>query len=301
MNIRPSPIAGSWYPGRPEMLAREVDRCLDAPEIQAPGGRVWGVVAPHAGYRYSGGVAGCAFKCLRGLHPDLVAVVSPFHASHRAPLLTTAHAAYETPLGPVEVDSLAVKELDEALRRRAGFGLTPVSRDSEHSLEIELPFLQRVLGPFRLLPVMVVEQSVPVVEALGDALAGILRGKEALLVASSDLSHFYPQAAARRLDREILRRIGAFDPMAVMNAEEEGAGFACGRGAIAAVLRAAKNLGADRVSVLRHATSGDATGDTDSVVGYGAAVLWQAAGRDPARVRASGDSTTPPSGATGPG
>src|SRR5206468_2176712 len=113
---------------------------------------------------------------------------------------------------------------------------------------------------------------------LGHALAATLRGRPALLVVSSDLSHYRPQPVARKLDAELLRRIAAFDPQAVLAAEEQGAGSACGIGAIAAVLWAARDLGADRVDVLRYATSGDVTGDYEAVVGYGAAVIWQSCG-----------------------
>src|SRR5207244_3812647 len=136
---------------------------------------------------------------------------------------------------------------------------------------IELPFLQRVLpGEWRLLPVMVGDQRREVARALGLALARALRGRAALLVASTDLSHYHPQAVANRLDRELLRRVEAFDLDALLRAGDEGAGEACGIGALAAVLWAARELGADRVRVLDYATSGDVTGDMGRVVGYAA-------------------------------
>ncbi len=279
MNIRPSPIAGRWYPGHPKTLARDLNQYLAQADVRPPQGRVWGVVAPHAGYLYSGSVAAYAFKCLQGLQAELVVVISPLHFAHRAPLLTTAYEAYETPLGLVDVDEQAVYRLNDALKRRVGIECTPLHRDTEHSLEIELPFLQHVLGDFRLLPIMIRDQRPGVVKALGQALAETLQEQQVLLVASSDLSHFNPQAYADKLDAELLRRVEAFDPLAVMEAEEAGVGFACGRGAIAAVLWAAKQLGANRVRVLHHATSGDVSGDYTAVVGYGAAVIWQEDGQ----------------------
>ena len=278
MNIRPSPIAGSWYPGQADRLTRDLDRYLNQAETAVPDGKIWGVVVPHAGYRYSGPVAAHGFNCLRGLQPDLVVVISPLHSAHRAPLLTTAHDAYETPLGLLPVEKTAITQLNAALHQSAacaGTILTPIAHDREHALEIELPFLQRVLGQFRLLPIMMREQSKKMAQGLGQALADILRGRSALLVASSDLSHFYPQRQAQKLDGEVLRRLGAFDPDGVMDAEDEGVGHACGRGAIAAVLWAARELGANRVNILCHATSGDVTGGFDSVVGYGTAVIWE--------------------------
>jgi hypothetical protein len=148
-------------------------------------------------------------------------------------------------------------------------------------LEIELPFLQRALAtPFKLLPVMVREHNQKIVHGLGMALAEVLRGRKALLVASTDLSHFYPQNVAATLDQVILDRVAALDPNGVLLAEEEGKGYACGRGALAAVLWAAQELGADRAEVLHYATSGDVTGDFREVVGYGAAVLLRSTNKN---------------------
>jgi MEMO1 family protein len=275
MDIRPSPIAGTWYPGSAEELARSVDRFLEGEPAVSTTDRLMGLIVPHAGHRFSGSVAGAAFRLARGLTPDWVAVVSPSHNPYPVPVVTTAHAAYGTPLGEVPVDAEALREMDSALQRLAGFGMTPVRRDREHSLEIELPFLQRILGVFRLLPIMILDQRAATAHAVGMALAEVARKKNILLVASSDLSHFHPEPEARRLDHEMLRRIQAFDPDAVMRAEEEETGFACGRAAIAAVLWAARALGADRVEIRDQNTSGAVTGDFSSVVGYGSAAIWQ--------------------------
>ncbi|PJH74467.1 MAG: AmmeMemoRadiSam system protein B [Anaerolineae bacterium CG_4_9_14_0_8_um_filter_58_9] len=277
MDVRPSPIAGTWYEGRPKALAAEIDRYLEQAELPELPGEVIAVVAPHAGHRYSGAVAGYAFAAVRGRAPDLVAVISPMHHPYFEPLLVTAHAAYATPLGEIPVDKQAVTELDAVLVKELGFGLSPVTRDPEHSLEIELPFLQRTLASqFKLLPVMVREQSPKVSEKLGKALAKVLKERNALLVASTDLSHFYIQDEANTYDAEMLRQIEAFSPEGIFKAERSGKGFACGFAAVAAVLWAARELGADTVKVLHHATSGDVTGDYSSVVGYGAAVVLKA-------------------------
>ncbi len=177
-------------------------------------------------------------------------------------------------MGAIRVDQEAVSALNQDLEAELGFGLTPVRNDNEHSLEIELPFLQRVIASeFRLLPVMVSDQTPSVVETFGRSLARVLSKRSVLLVASSDLSHFYDQLQAEQLDAEMLSRVEAFDPLGVLQAEEEGKGFACGRNAIAAVLWAAKELGADSVKILKHATSGDVTGDYSGVVGYAAAII----------------------------
>jgi AmmeMemoRadiSam system protein B len=274
VEIRPSPIAGQWYPADPKRLAKEVDRYMDAVQLPELPGEVVAVMAPHAGYLYSGPVAGYAFSAVRSLSVDVVAVLSPMHYPYNDPLLTTAHAAYATPLGAVEVERLLLRDLSGALEKTLGFGLAQVTNDPEHSLEIELPFLQRALPEgFTLIPLMLRDQRPNTARHLGKTLARLLQGRKALLVASTDLSHFYNQSQAKALDSELLRRVEAFDPDAVLSAEEEGQGYACGKAALAAVLWAARDLGANSVRVLKHATSGDVNGEYDRVVGYGAAVV----------------------------
>ncbi len=277
MDIRPSPIAGTWYPGNAEQLAKNIDHLLEGESKTEPNSELVGVIVPHAGHRYSGAVAGSAFRLLRGLAPEIVAVVSPMHNLAPGQVLTSGHEAYQTPLGDIPVDRESVNMLSGKLRERTGIALYPLRNDREHSLEIELPFLQRVLGEFRLLPVMLLDQREATAEALGAALGETLAGRKALLVASSDLSHFFPDDIARELDAEMMRRVERFDPAAVIRAEDEEAASACGRAAIAAVLWAARALGADRVCQLAYANSGDVTGDKSSVVGYGSAAIWRTA------------------------
>ena len=273
-DVRPSPIAGMWYPGDARQLAAEVDAYLAAAQVTPPPGAIIGVMAPHAGYRYSGPVAGHAFRLVQGMTAEVVAVVSPIHRPlSMAPVFTTAHAAYATPLGAIPVDHDALEAV-----RAAGIRVEAVRRDQEHSLEIELPFLQRALaGAFALIPLMLADQSASGAERLGRALAGVLRGRKALLVASTDLSHFYDQRTANALDQAVLDRVAAYDPAGVIALEDEGRGFACGRAAVAAVMWAARDLGADAAAIVNYATSGDASGDYERVVGYGAAVFYRRA------------------------
>jgi AmmeMemoRadiSam system protein B len=274
VDVRPSPIAGRWYPREPGRLARSVDAYLDAARLPDLNGTVVAVMAPHAGHAYSGPAAGHAFAAVRGSAPELVAVVGPMHDYHPEMLLGSGHQAYGTPLGIVPVDQVALRSLDARLEAEIGRPLTLVRHDTEHSVEIELPFLQRALrGEFQLLPVMVRGSRPEVVRGLGRALAAVLRDRAGLLVASTDLSHYCAQEVADRLDAEVLRRVEALDPDGVLRAEDEGTGFACGAGALAAVLWAARDLAADGVRILCHATSGDVTGEHEEVVGYGAAVV----------------------------
>jgi MEMO1 family protein len=274
LETRPSPIAGQWYPSDPARLAASVDGYLEACHPFPLPGEVVAIMAPHAGHIYSGQVAAYAFKTLSDLPIDLAAVISPMHHPFSEPLLTTAHAAYRTPLGDAQVDRQALSELDNILKLELGYGLTPVARDPEHSLEIEIPFLQRVLpSGFTLLPVMVRDQRAEVAHILGKALAQVVRGRRAMLVASTDLSHFYSHSTAKLLDSEILQAVESFNPHALFKAEQEGRGFACGKAALAAVMWAAKELGATQGMVLHYSTSAEVSGDYEQVVGYASAAF----------------------------
>ena len=271
--VRPSPIAGRWYSANAHTLKDSIDQYLETATVPKITGSVVALIVPHAGHPYSGPVAAYAFKAVSGLKFDLVAVISPMHQYHSAPLLTSAHQAYATPLGNIPINGEVVSTLHVALEAELGFGLTPVAFDGEHSLEIELPFLQCALsGPFQLLPIMLRDQSPQVAQTLGQVLGKVLYGRNCLLVASTDLSHFYPQQQANQLDAAILEQVAAFSPSGLFEVEAQGKGFACGLSSLAAVLWAAKDLGANQVQVLHHATSGDVTRDFSSVVGYGAAI-----------------------------
>ena len=274
MSDRPSAIAGSWYPGDAGVLAADIRGYLAGAQTVSPDGRVIGLVVPHAGYRYSGRIAAAGFAAVREARPDVVAVLSPLHRPHAAPVLTTAHDAYTTPLGRVALDHAGLQRFAELLHQRMNLELARVLYDQEHSLEIELPFMQYLWQDFLLLPIMIRDQSAGTVMAVAEALVETLANRNALIVASSDLSHFHDQSEALRLDKELMRRLEAFDPQAILDGEGEGTAYACGRGAIAAALWAARSLGAQRVTVLKHDTSGSVSGDLSSVVGYASAVIW---------------------------
>lgn len=279
-DVRPSPLAGQWYPGQADALRTMIDRFLETAHRQhkpeAPGqGHLLGLLAPHAGLRYSGPVAAHAFAGVQDLAFDSVVVAGPLHYPLPGVILTTAHTHYETPLGSIPVDREALDRLE------AFVPLTRLTNDPEHSVEIELPFLQHVLKPgFTLVPLMLRDQSEARAEALGNALAEVLRGRNVLFVASSDLSHFYPQPVANDYDHKMLDRVAAMDAEKVVAYNEAGIAFACGAGAIAAVLHAIRAWDAEsapgeapRATIVNYATSGDVTGDYARVVGYGAATF----------------------------
>jgi hypothetical protein len=221
---------------------------------------------------YSGQVAAHAYAQLSDRAFSKVVVVSPVHRVYPGRFAVTDKHYYETPLGLVPIDL----ELIEAIERH--IQLNRVSRDTEHSLEIQLPFLQHLVGDFTLAPIMMGEQDWGSAAELGGTLAAVVsKGASAhdgvLLVASTDLSHFYDYKVAVQLDQQVLDRIKAYDPEGLARTLATHKAEACGGGPVAAVMVAAQKLGADRAVLLKYMNSGDVTGDRSSVVGYAAAAL----------------------------
>lgn len=265
--IRPSPIAGTWYPGSAEALAAMVDGFLaKVPEPQVAG-RPVALVAPHAGYVYSGQVAAYAYKLLEGRQIGRVVVLSPCHAMYPGRFLATAQKYYGTPLGPVEVDHPTLKRLTEHVP------LKYLEYDDEHSLEIQLPFLQRTLGKFLLVPIMLRDQSWEDCQLLAQALDNVLGPEHPLLVASSDLCHGYDYQEVRATDAATLEALVQGDARHFWLTAWQGRG-ACGYGPIATVLLVAERWGGKQVVLLHATNSGDVTGQRFGyVVGYAAAAV----------------------------
>jgi len=274
---RPSPIAGSWYIGDADKLASQMDAYISNAILDKNkfSGQVVGLMAPHAGHRYSGHTAGYAYKLVAGAPRSLVVLLSPLHQYGPGQLLTTVYSAYQTPLGDVPVARELLQQVDEKLRSN-NLALVQLVHDEEHSLEIQLPFLQRAWQTeFSLLPIMLRTMDATTLQILARTLYDSVKNEDFLVIASTDLSHFYPLHLAETLDAEMLRRIQANSPEQVLSAEEEGSAFACGAGAVATMLWMAKQAGADQVHILNHSTSADVTGDTSSVVGYAAAAVMR--------------------------
>lgn len=271
--VRPSPIAGTWYSSDPDKLAHQIDGFIQQATAPSIKGKIFGLVVPHAGHRYSGATAGIAYRTILGNSYPLVMILSPSHHYYPAQLLSSAHHFYTTPLGNLPVHQEALKLLQKEMRH-AGVEIKLVEEDEEHSIEIQLPFLQQALeGEFSILPLMMLDQGQEAVLLLSKALLKVYDRYHPLVIASSDLSHFHSLRTANELDGNILKMIADFSPEGVLQVEKDGSGSACGAGPIAVALGLAKLAGASGVKVLQHSTSADVTGDSSSVVGYGSAVI----------------------------
>jgi AmmeMemoRadiSam system protein B len=269
--IRPPVVAGMFYPAEPAVLRHMVDDMMGKRSHQK-GEKPAGLVVPHAGYVYSGPTAGAAYAALRSHTYDVVVIVAPSHREAFRGVTAFPGDAYETPLGRVAVDAaMRARLLDEGPIVHASLE----GHREEHALEVQLPFLQVVLGDFRLLPLVMGEQTRASCRALGAALSRAVEGLDVLMIASTDLSHYYPAETAERIDRVSIEDIRSFEPERLMIDLEEQKAEACGGGPTVAVMTALRATGATRMEISAHCTSGDVTGDRRSVVGYCSAIAWK--------------------------
>jgi MEMO1 family protein len=270
--VRQAAVAGTWYPATAGSLASAVDRLLaraDENAVDVPGDLV-ALIAPHAGLTFSGPVAAHAYRLLRQRVFDVAVLVGPSHFVGFEGVAVYCSGAFETPMGLVPIDENAAAAL---MRSTEVVHEHDAAHAREHSLEMQLPFLQRLSPELPILPLVMGRQTHATVRALAFGLAATLSGRRALLIASSDLSHYHPASVAERLDQRVLDLVTAFDPDGLQAALDANPEHACGGGPVVAVMRAARELGATEARMLQYADSGDVSGDKSAVVGYMAGAI----------------------------
>jgi MEMO1 family protein len=270
--IRPAAVAGTWYPGSAAALAEAVDGYLsharhDAPDPFDP---LIALIAPHAGLRYSGPVAAHAYALLKARTFDVIVLVGPSHFVGFDGVAIHPAGGFRTPFGVARIDERCARDLMKAVAIVREHDPAHVR---EHSLEMQLPFVQRLAPATPIVPLVMGFQSAATARGLGDALGTVLMGRRALLVASTDLSHYHDAATAARLDRVVIDHVARFDTDGLQGALDLAPDHACGGGPTVAGMRAARALGARDAIVLDYHDSGDVSGDKSSVVGYMAAAL----------------------------
>jgi hypothetical protein len=276
--VRKPAVAGTFYPGQPSELREMIDGFLRRVTPAQTEGEVVGIVCPHAGYFYSGQAAAYSYTTVKNGVYDVVCLVGPSHGVYLDGAAVYSSGSFETPLGSVAVDEKIAKALTGSGR---GFMEDTTSHLMEHSLEVQLPFLQTVLRDFKIVPILIGNLPVSRCEELGKALADCVRGEKVLLVASSDLSHYPAYEDANRVDNETIRSWKSMNIEEISSKEEEIlqrhirnlSCTMCGSSAIMTVMAAAKALGADSVEILKYMNSGDVSGDKSGVVGYAAAAF----------------------------
>jgi len=268
--IRPPAVSGTWYPGSAASLASEVDahlaRAGAAPRLDT----VTALIAPHAGLLYSGPVAAHAYRQLEGRRIDTVVLVGPSHFVGFDGISIYRQGGFDSPLGVAPIDEACATRL---MAESPLIKEHPAAHVREHSLEMQLPFVRRLLPHAAIVPLVVGWQTPVVARELGRALAAALRDTNAVMVASSDLSHYENASTAHAMDSQVIDAVRRFDPDALQSLLESNDRHACGGGPMVAVMNAAKAIGARDAVVLNYADSGDVSGDKSSVVGYLAAAF----------------------------
>jgi AmmeMemoRadiSam system protein B len=273
-SIRPAAVAGSWYPGSAGALARDVDAyvaAVDPPEA-IPRGALHAVMAPHAGLMFSGPVGAYAYRAAAAAGPfDAAILVGPSHFVAFDGVALYPSGAFDSPLGPAPIDEslggalLSTSPIVQAL---------PQAHRREHSLEMQLPFIRRLLPDVSIVPLLMGYQTIHTIRGLADALARVAAGRRVLLVASTDLSHYFDAPTAESLDRRVQDAVAAFDAESFIRTfeqypeSERGRFVACGAGPAIAVMLAARALGARHGRMLKYMHSGQISGDMSGVVGY---------------------------------
>ena len=275
--VRPPSVAGSFYPASPTELAKMLAGFFhDAPKPKIDG-NPQAIIAPHAGYVYSGAIAAKAFKALQGEEYKTVIVISPSHTVYFKGISAYGGDAYSTPLGNIPID----KDLTQALVDDKAVAISDNGHGvsggrAEHALEVQLPFLQTVLGKFQLVALVMGDQDYRYCEQLGNSIAkAIGKRKDVLIVASSDLSHFHSADSALVLDSDLKHRVETFNYKGLAEDLSKGKTEACGGGPIIAAMIACERLGATQATVTGFGSSGDVTGDKSNVVGYLSGVLYR--------------------------
>jgi AmmeMemoRadiSam system protein B len=275
LKIRRPTQAGAFYEGDAEALKSQIENCFlkefgpkKRPKVNKNGPRkIVGLVCPHAGYMFSGSVAANAyFELASDGKPDTVVILGPNHTGYGSGLAVAAEGLWRTPLGDVEVDGETANEIVQKARI---VDVDELAHRFEHSVEVQLPFLQYLYGSeVKFVPMCFQMQDLASAVEVGKALAEVLAGKNAVIIASSDMTHYEPQRNAVAKDMMALKAVEAMDEKRFYSIIEKQNVTACGYGPIAALIVAAKGLGVKEANLLCYKTSGDVTGDYSSVVGY---------------------------------
>jgi len=275
LKVRYPAVAGSWYSGTLKGLRAQIEECFThklgpgkIPKVTGDGPRkIVGLLCPHAGYMYSGPVAAHSYYnlALDG-KPEIVILLGPNHRGYGSALAIMNEGAWRTPLGDVEIDTETANQI---VRGSRIIDIDESAHGPEHSLEMQLPFLQHLYDQtFRLVPICFLMQDLETGREVGQALAKALSGKNAVVIASTDMTHYEPQKTAEVKDKKALNAVLKLDEGQLYSVVESYGISMCGYGPTIAMITAAKAMGAKEAQLLCYKTSGDVTGDYSAVVGY---------------------------------
>ena len=272
-NIRKPAVAGAFYPADPEVLKKQVDGFLERAETAKIDGRIIALVSPHAGYPYSGQIAGTAFRQVRGNRYDAVIVIAPSHSEYFHGVSVFDKGGYETPLGVVPVDETLAGDIIE---KDTIIQTSMAGHHGEHSLEVQLPFVQEALVDPRIVPIVMADRSFDTCQRLAKAISNAVEGKDVLIVASTDFYHGYSYEECVAADARTLEAIEAYNPKELCDGLARETFHACGGGPVTVALLAAREMGAGKAKVIGRTNSNDVTGERGGYcVGYAAVAIYE--------------------------
>lgn len=274
MYVRKPAVAGSFYPGDPEKLQKMISSYLASAgpvSDEFDFTRIIGIISPHAGYVYSGPVAAYGYNYIAKSDLERFIVIAPSHRGRFNGISVIPAGVYKTPLGDAAIDS----ELGTRLEKREYFGFIKEAHEMEHSLEVQIPFLQMVKPEAVIVPLVIGTVDPFICGTIGDIIADEVKlsGKEYGIIISTDLSHYHSYDVAVKKDMDFIRELETFDETKVVDVISSGKGEACGEGGVLAGISLARNLGAKRIKTVKYANSGDTAGPKDQVVGYLSALI----------------------------
>ena len=266
-------VAGSFYNANPQALAQEIKSyCNKVKQTDIILEKPIGLISPHAGYMYSGQIAAFAYKQIEGREYEAIMILAPSHRAYFPGASVDTKKGYRTPLGVVPV---AVDFVDQIMGKSSLVVHYPQAHMQEHSLEVQIPFLQAVQKDFKLIPIVMGDQNIETCEAVARVLAEVIKERDILIVASSDLSHYHPYDVAKDLDQRVINYINSYDPKGLATDLRLHKSEACGGGPIITAMLIGEHLGAHRATVIKYANSGDISGNYSGVVGYAAGVIYK--------------------------
>lgn len=272
--VREPAVSGMFYPDDPGELREDIERYLKNAAVSPIPGQITGIIAPHAGYVYSGQVAAYGFKTIADRVFDTVIVLAPSHRVYFEGVAVMEKGSYRTPLGLVRIDEETVTDL---VRSSAAVKPFAEVHKGEHSLEVQIPFLQSLLKDFAIVPLIMGTQTVDLCTILSDCIESVIRkgNRKFLVVGSTDLSHYHSYSAAVKLDGVIVGHLEHFDIQGMIKDLDMNKGEACGAGPMLTTMMVSDKLGAQHSRVMKYANSGDVSGDKSAVVGYVSAVFYR--------------------------
>lgn len=268
--IRKPVVAGIFYTENAETLSRQIDSFLQNAKTSPSSENITALIAPHAGYAYSGQIAASAYRLIQGIDYDTVVVIGPSHRLRFNGCSIYPRGGYETPLGIAKIDESLASELLKV----SGFKYISQAHREEHSVEVQIPFIQKLLPQAKIVPIVMGITSKETITILANALATVLPGKKTLVIASTDMSHFFPKKRANDIDSRTISHIQSFNTSVLIQMLEQGENIMCGGGPVASTLLYAQKIGDTKIEILHYADSSDFGSSESQVVGYLSAAIY---------------------------